>query len=68
VPSGNVIHTIRFGTCISAKGDKDFVGIQFIGNIDTSPYYIGSFKSKITTTEYIYLDYRPVAFFGYVQT
>jgi hypothetical protein len=66
VASGNVIHTIRLGTYVNSKGEKNFVGIQFIGNLDTSPYYLGEFKSKITTSEYIYLDYRPVAFFGYV--
>jgi hypothetical protein len=68
VSDGNRIHTIRLGTFLANNGEKSFGSIQFLGTKESSPYYEGGFKAKITKNEYINLDYRPVAFFGYIET
>ena len=60
---GNIIKQINFATTNTTRGLKQFVGIQFIGSKEESPYYMGSNQS-VPTQEYITLNDNFVGFYG----
>lgn len=63
---GNKITKINFATYLNSDGKKSFVGIQFIGTNEQSPYFMGSYTSKITTYESISLNSTFVGFYGHL--